>query len=260
MRNLWGDRFFNMKTKKWTSTQDADSKRGFVQFVLDPIFKVFDAVMNVKKEETAKLIEKLDIKLSNDERNLEGKPLMKIMMRKWLPAGDTMLQMICMHLPSPVTAQKYRMEMLYEGPHDDEAAIAIRNCDPNGPLMMYVSKMVPTSDKGRFYAFGRVFSGKVATGMKARIQGPNFVPGKKEDLYEKTIQRTILMMGRYVEPIEDIPSGNIAGLVGVDQYLVKGGTITTYKDAHNLRVMKFSVSPVVRVAVEPKNAGDLPKL
>lgn len=67
-------------------------------------------------------------------------------------------------------------------------------------------------------------------------------------------------MGRYIEPIEDIPAGNIAGLVGVDQYLVKGGTITTYKDAHNMRVMKFSVSPVVRVAVEPKNAGDLPKL
>merc|ERR1712071_408270 len=28
----------------------------------------------------------------------------------------------------------------------------------------------------------------------------------------------------------------------------------------NLRVMKFSVSPVVRVAVEPKNPSDLPKL
>lgn len=27
--------------------------------------------------------------------------------------------------------------------------------------MMYISKMVPTSDKGRFYAFGRVFSGRV---------------------------------------------------------------------------------------------------
>lgn len=260
MHNLWGDRFFNLKTKKWSSNQDADSKRGFVQFVLDPIFKVFDAVMNVKKEEVAKLLVKLNIKLATDEKDLEGKPLMKVMMRKWLPAGDTMLQMICIHLPSPVTAQKYRMEMLYEGPHDDEAAMAIKNCDPNGPLMMYVSKMVPTTDKGRFYAFGRVFSGKVSTGMKARIQGPNYIPGKKDDLYEKTIQRTILMMGRYVEPIEDIPSGNIAGLVGVDQYLVKGGTITTFKDAHNLRVMKFSVSPVVRVAVEPKNAGDLPKL
>lgn len=67
-------------------------------------------------------------------------------------------------------------------------------------------------------------------------------------------------MGKDVKRIDDIPAGNIAGLVGVDEYLVKGGTITTSRDAHNLRVMKFSVSPVVRVAVEPKNPGDLPKL
>ena len=168
--------------------------------------------------------------------------------------------MIAIHLPSPVVAQKYRMEMLYEGPLDDEAAVAVKNCDPDGPLMMYISKMVPTIDKGRFYAFGRVFSGRVATGMKARIMGPNYLPGKKEDLYEKAIQRTILMMGRYVEAIEDVPCGNICGLVGVDQFLVKTGTISTFKDAHNMKVMKFSVSPVVRVAVEPKNPADLPKL
>jgi elongation factor 2 len=260
MRNLWGDRFFNAKTKKWTSNQEEGCVRGFCQFVLDPIYKVFDAVMGIKKEETAKLVTKLGIKLASEEKDLEGKPLMKVMMRKWLPAGETMMEMICIHLPSPVTAQKYRMEFLYEGPHDDPAAIAIKTCDPNGPLMMYISKMIPTSDKGRFYAFGRVFAGKVATGMKARIMGPHYVPGKKDDLYEKSIQRTILMMGRYTEPIEDVPCGNICGLVGVDQFLVKSGTITTYKDAHNLKVMKFSVSPVVRVAVEPQNPSELPKL
>jgi elongation factor 2 len=68
------------------------------------------------------------------------------------------------------------------------------------------------------------------------------------------------MMGRYVESIEDVPCGNICGLVGVDQFLIKTGTISTFKDAHNMKVMKFSVSPVVRVAVEPKNPADLPKL
>lgn len=87
------------------------------------------------------------------------------------------------------------------------------------------------------------------------------------------------MMGRYIEPIEDVPCGNVVGLVGVDQFLVKTGTITTYDQAHNMRVsylfcgghcviimliflqvMKFSVSPVVRVAVEAKNPSDLPKL
>ena len=116
-----------------------------------------------------------------------------------------MLLMITIHLPSPLTAQRYRMEILYEGPHDDPCALAIKSCDPKvpnyhtlphnyhtpsqGPLMMYVSKMVPTVDKGRFYAFGRVFSGVVATGLKCRIMGPSYEPGKKEDLYIKNIQR-----------------------------------------------------------------------
>ncbi|RXM92273.1 Elongation factor 2 [Acipenser ruthenus] len=185
---------------------------------------------------------------------------LQAVMRRWLPAGEALLQMITIHLPSPVTAQRYRCELLYEGPGDDEAAMGVKNCDPKAPLMMYISKMVPTTDKGRFYAFGRVFSGIVATGQKVRIMGPNYTPGKKEDLYLKPIQRTILMMGRYVEPIEDVPCGNIVGLVGVDQYLVKTGTISTFEHAHNMRVMKFSVSPVVRVAVEAKNPADLPKL
>merc|ERR1711964_693824 len=127
---------------------------------------------------------------------LEGKPLMKAVMRNWLPAGEAMFQMICIHLPSPVTAQKYRAELLYEGPADDAACMGIKNCDPEAPLMMYVSKMVPTSDKGRFYAFGRVFSGTIATGQKVRIQGPHYKVGTKEDLNIKSIQRTILMMGR----------------------------------------------------------------
>ena len=48
--------------------------------------------------------------------------------------------------------------------------------------------------------------------------------------------RTILMMGRYIEPIEDVPCGNVVGLVGVDQFLVKTGTITTFEHAHNMKV------------------------
>merc|ERR1719161_1267905 len=67
-------------------------------------------------------------------------------------------------------------------------------------------------------------------------------------------------MGRYIEPLDSCPAGNICGLVGIDQFLVKTGTITTMEAAHNIKVMKFSVSPVVRVAVECKNPADLPKL
>ncbi|XP_029938726.1 elongation factor 2 [Salarias fasciatus] len=264
MKKLWGDRYYDSAAGKFVKAATApDGKRyprTFCALVLDPIFKVFDAIMNFRKDDTEKLIQKMEIKLDNEDKEKEGKPLLKAVMRRWLPAGEALLQMITIHLPSPVTAQKYRCELLYEGPPDDEAAVGIKNCDPKAPLMMYISKMVPTSDKGRFYAFGRVFSGCVSTGLKVRIMGPNYAPGKKEDLYLKPIQRTILMMGRYTEPIEDVPCGNIVGLVGVDQFLVKTGTITTFEHSHNMRVMKFSVSPVVRVAVEAKNPADLPKL
>ncbi|CAL1694021.1 unnamed protein product [Somion occarium] len=264
MAKLWGDNYFNPATRKWTTKgNDADGKpldRAFNMFVLDPIFKIFDSVMNFKKDAIGPMLEKLDIKLAQDERDLEGKVLLKVIMRKFLPAGDSLLEMIVINLPSPATAQRYRVETLYEGPMDDESAIGIRDCDPKAPLVFYVSKMVPTSDKGRFYAFGRVFSGTVRAGPKIRIQGPNYVPGKKDDLFVKSVQRTVLMMGRYVEPIEDCPAGNICGLVGIDQFLLKSGTLTTSETAHNMRVMKFSVSPVVQVAVEVKNAADLPKL
>lgn len=85
--------------------------------------QVFDAIMNFKKDEAAKLIEKLDIKLDTEDKDKEGKPLLKAVMRRWLPAGEALLQMITIHLPSPVTAQRYRCELLYEGPGDDEAAM-----------------------------------------------------------------------------------------------------------------------------------------
>ena len=69
---------------------------------------MFDAVMNFKREEYEKLLTKLNIKLTVEEKELEAKPLIKKIMQKWLPAGETMLQLITIHLPSPVTAQKYR--------------------------------------------------------------------------------------------------------------------------------------------------------
>ncbi|KZV65567.1 eukaryotic translation elongation factor 2 [Peniophora sp. CONT] len=264
MAKLWGDNYFNPATRKWsTKPTDNDGKpleRAFNMFVLDPIFRIFDSTMNFKKEQLFTMLEKLDVKLLSEERDLEGKALLKVAMRKFLPAGDSLLEMIVINLPSPRTAQKYRVETLYEGPMDDESAIGIRDCDPKGPLVCYISKMVPTSDKGRFYAFGRIFSGTIRSGPKIRIQGPNYLPGKKDDLFVKSIQRTVLMMGRYVEPIEDCPAGNIVGLVGIDQFLLKSGTLTSSETAHNMKVMKFSVSPVVQVAVEVKNAADLPKL
>jgi elongation factor 2 len=264
MRRLWGDWFFDSEAKTWvTQSQSASGKkldRAFCQFILKPIESLIRAVMDQKKDVYENMFTKLNIQIPKDQKDEMGKPLMKAAMQAWLPAAEALLTMIVNHLPSPTRAQRYRVENLYSGPMDDDCAKAVRDCDVKGPLMVYISKMVPTSEKGRFYAFGRVFSGLCATGQEVRILGPDFVQGKKTDLFVKKIQRTVLMMGRYVEQIPDIPCGNTIGLVGIDTYLLKAGTITTHEEAYPFHSMKYSVAPVVRVAVEVVNAADLPKL
>jgi len=276
---LWGDWVFATEgdVSKWVFSSTVNSnggvdretgaKRAFVAFIMDPIISMFQAVMNneLTKKGTPKawnMAQNVGVNLSEDEKKtLTGKALLKRIMQKWLPAADAILEMIIVHLPSPAKAQSYRVDTLYDGPLDDEAANAIRTCDTseNAPLMMYVSKMIPGADN-RFIAFGRVFSGKIGAGQKVRILGANYEPGKKTDLFLKSIQRVVIMMGRNTETVNDIPAGNTCGIIGVDQYLVKSGTITTLESACCIKTMKFAVSPVVRVAVSVKNSADLPKL
>lgn len=276
---LWGDWVFATVDgkSKWIQSKtvnmnrgvdkETGSKRSFVAFIMDPIIGMFQAIMNneLNKKGEPKafnMAKAVGVNLTEEQRKtLTGKPLLKYVMQKWLPAAEAILEMIVCHLPSPAVAQVYRVETLYDGPLDDEAATAIRTCDTSdgAPLMMYISKMIPGADN-RFTAFGRVFSGKVATGAKVRILGPNYVPGKKSDLFTKAIQRVVIMMGRVTETVADIPAGNTCGLIGIDQFLVKSGTITNCETACIIKTMKFAVSPVVRVAVSVKNSADLPKL
>ena len=266
MKRLWGDHYYDPAAKKWVEHPISRKNgkkltRAWCQYVFKPLQQLISFIMAGEVPKYEKMIRELNIKLTKEEGELVRKDLVKTVMRKFLPAGDALLEMIVYHLPSPLTAQRYRVDNLYTGDMDDEAARAIRECDPDGPLMMYVSKMVPTPDFSRFYAFGRVFSGRIKAGQKVRILGPNYEKGSKTDLFVKQpVQRVVLMMGRSVEAVNDCPCGNTVALVGIDHCLVKGGTITTDENASVIRIMKFSVSPVVRVAVEPKSAGDLPAL
>src|SRR3569833_730208 len=95
------------------------------------------------------------------------------------------------------------------------------NCDPEGPLMVYVSKMVETSQKGIFYAFGRVFSGTIKAGQMIRIMGHNNTPCKNNELFVITLQLALLMIGSKVELVCEVPCVNTVCLCGIEKYLVK---------------------------------------
>jgi translation elongation factor EF-G len=72
--------------------------------------------------------------------------------------------------------------------------------------------------------------------------GPNYVPGEKKDLYTKSVQRTVLCMGRKQEAVESVPCGNTVALVGLDQFITKTATLTNEgcDDAHPMKVSEGS--------------------
>ena len=99
--------------------------------------KKLNICMNGQKEKLRPMLQKQHVTM-NEEKELMLKPLMKRVMQIWLPASDALLEMIIFHLPLPAKAQKYRVENLYVGLLDDLHTNAIRSCDPEGLLMLYV--------------------------------------------------------------------------------------------------------------------------
>jgi elongation factor 2 len=192
MKKFWGDNYF-APAKKGFTTDDNEGKlpRAFCQFLMTPIINLIRACMNSELEKVFNMLEKLNINLNTEQKERRGKDLMKIVCQKWINAAEALIEMIIMKLPSPKRAQQYRAAYLYEGPVTDPCGSAIEKCDKEGPLMIFITKMIPTADGGRFFAFGRVFSGTVSTGQKVRIMGPNYKPGSKTDLSVKNIQRTV---------------------------------------------------------------------
>lgn len=263
INKLWGENYFNPTEKKWQSTSRdlANGEtlvRGFNQYVLDPIYKVLTNENSLKDLE--QLSTKLEFKFKLNDHEMKLPKLNKLFMKKWLPAAEALLELIVYHLPSPVSAQSYRVSRLYEGPSDDESAIAIRECDSEGCLMMYISKMIPDqNDKSKFLAFGRVFSGCVRPGLSVRIMGLGYQVGAVNELFVKNVTRCLTMIGNQVVSLDEVPAGNIIALSGIDKFLAKSGTISTNPLAHCIKTMKFTVSAVVRYAVEPVNPSDLVK-
>ena len=246
----------------WNKVDKKTGNPAFCQLIMDPLYKIFRAIMDNNMNEYNFLIKKLGITLNTSELNVTPKQLFGNTLHKLFPLSNTLIELIVKNLPSPIEAQEKRVNVLYNGPLDDKYANSIRTCDPNGPLVVYISKMIP-DNQSKFIAFGRVFSGTLKQGQKVSIMSDNFDPVTKTgEYYEgKSVQRCCTVMAGKFETVDSIECGNTCGIVGVDQYLIKTGTLVDAdsKDAFNIKTMKFSVSQVVKVAIKPKNPSDIPQ-
>lgn len=141
-----------------------------------------------------------------------------------------------------------------------------------------------TDDKSddALIAFARVYSGTIKIGDEVFVLGPKHNPsvalerekaGEQVDsslvlkdlkpgihITKVTVSKLYILMGRELEAVSKIPAGNVFGIGGLEEHVLKTATLSTTIACPSFTELTSLAVPILRVALEPKHPNDLPKL
>ena len=263
---LWGDLYYDTESRRFhRSARQGGSSRSFVHFILEPLYKLYSEVLGQEGPALANTLRELNVGLSAAEFRLDPQPLLKLVARRFLGAPMGIVDMIVRHVPSPVMAAARRVERTYTGAATSAEAVAMTDCNADGPLMANVVKLLPTPDGSSFLALARIISGTVVVGQRVKVLGEAYAVGDdEEDVAERTITAVSVGQARWRVDITRAPAGNLVLLEGIDDVITKTATVTgAGDDTADVRVFRpliFDTRAVVHLAVEPLNPAELPKV
>lgn len=263
-RRLWGDIYFNSKTRKFTKKPpSSSSQRSFVEFVLEPMYKIFAQVVGDVDECLPRLCDELGISLTKEERKLNIRPLLRLVCNRFFGDFTGFVDMCVNFIKSPVDNAQTKIENIYTGGSDSDLVEHMCQCDPDGPLMIHTTKLYPTQDATSFHVLGRIMSGTLLANQEVRILGENYSLQDEEDSRFGQVGRLWISEARYKVEVNRVPAGNWILIEGIDQPIVKTSTITDVSNSDEVyifRPLKSNTSSVIKIAVEPVNPSELPKM
>ncbi|KIW03889.1 uncharacterized protein PV09_04734 [Verruconis gallopava] len=265
-RRLWGDIYYNPSSGKFSRKGvEEGSRRSFVNFVLDPIYKLYSHTISEGPHDLDETLQSLGIKLKPSELRCDARVLLKKVCEQFFGPSRGFVDMVAEHIPSPEQGAKRFIEKYYTGSMDTKTAKSMQQCHQDGPLVVHITKLFNTVDAKRFNAFGRVLSGVARPGDQVRVLGEGYTVEDEEDMVNATISDTWIAESRYNVPVSGVPAGNWVLLGGVDNSIVKTATILpeTLPDgdeAYIFKPIRHWFESVFKVAVEPINPSELPKM
>ncbi|KAF2756719.1 putative U5 snRNP component [Pseudovirgaria hyperparasitica] len=265
-RRLWGDIFFNPGSRKFTRRAAEDkAKRSFVSFVLEPIYKLYAHTISKDPDELKTFLGRHGIYLKPNELKRDAKDLLRLACAQFFGPATGFVDMIVNHVPSPVDGARRMLERYYTGPLDTKTVASMEKCDPDGPLVVHVTKLYNTADAKSFHCLGRVMSGTARPSTTVRVLGEGYTPDDEEDMVAVTVTDTWIAESRYNVPTSGVPAGSWVLLGGVDNSIVKTATIIAQKlpddeEPYIFSPVKHFFESVFKVAVEPINPSELPKM
>ncbi|CAJ0858818.1 14633_t:CDS:10 [Entrophospora sp. SA101] len=248
-KRLWGDIYYNPIKKSFSrKSLERDSQRSFVHFILEPLFKLYAQVIGEDENTLKRTLASLGICLKASHFQLDVKPLLRIILDQFFGPPIGFVDMV---------------EHIYTGTMDSTVVESMRNCDSGGPLMIYITKLYNSADASTFDAFGRIMSGTIRKGQSVRVLGEGYSTEDEEDMTIQDVTNVWIFESRYRIEVGGMPAGSWVLLGGVDNSIVKTATITEKnidEDLYIFRPLSFITTAVLKVAVEPVNPSELPKM
>lgn len=172
--------------------------------------------------------------------------------KKWVwenaPLHEVILDMAVKHLPNPVEAQKYRIPKIWKGDVDSKFGQDLINCNRNGEVAFVITNIVIEPRSGKEIAAGRLYSGTIRNGMEVYANN-----AKKK----YRIQQVLVYNGIKPEQLEEVPSGNVLAITGLN---VDVGDTITLAEQTPFEEIKHIFQPVITKSIEVIRSADLPKL
>lgn len=266
-KRLWGDIFFNSSSRKFTRKPiEEGAKRSFVHFVLEPVYKLYAHTISESPDDLKDTLETLGIFLTATQLKVNAKDLLKLTCAEFFGPPAGLVDMVVQHIPSPKAGAKRFLDSFYTGPTtDSQTAASMLGCDADGPLVVHITKLFSSPTAQGFNTFGRVLSGTARPGQAVRVLGEDYSIDDEEDMVNATIEAVYIAESRYNVPVSGVPAGNFVLLGGIDSSIVKTATVVAPKlpdneDAYIFKPISHFFESVFKVAVEPINPSELPKM
>lgn len=264
-QRLWGELYFNEETRSFKrSKPSVGSEVSFVHFILEPLYKVYSQVLGEPSKSIERMLGEFGVFLKSSAYGMNVKPLLKEVCSKIFGSATGVVDMLVAHIPSSKRCTSTRVQRDYTGPMDcDLVKKHMEPCNPRGPLVLHVAKLFPKQDCSRFDTYGRIISGTIRPGDKVRVLGESFTPEDEEDSCVAEVTGLWVYQGRYRVPISKAIAGNLVLVEGIDATINKTATVVPEffdEDIYIFRPLKFQTVSVVKIATEPLNPSELPKM
>lgn len=264
---LWGDQYFDPETRGFSRrAKNSDSTRSFVHFILEPIYKTFSLIVGDVDSKLPDVAHELGVKLTKAESALNVRPLIRLLFKRAFGPFSGFVDMCVHSIPSPADGAATKVPLIWRGMDSSpQLTQSMLSCDSSGPLVVHTTKQFASPDASDMHVFGIVMSGSLSSGQVVRVLGEGYSADDEEDSRITRIGRLWIHCSRYSVPVTRVPAGQWVLISGLSESVRKTATILGPESeaGHEVDVfhpLRFDSASVLKIAVEPVNASELPKM